>query len=126
MPIVLNLPLAHTVLRTLSAKPHLHDHRVWADARPEGTAHSVAGWTVTLAGAEWTQCHEIVIYRGKRRSVPMLAQELLGLSYNQARTLFFHCDEQQAINMLCGLVGHAYQQQFHQLIAAAEQFNRAS
>lgn len=126
MPIVLNLPLANAVLRTLSAKPHLHDHRAWAEARPEGVAHSIAGWAVTLAGAEWTQTHEIVVYHGKRRSVPVLAQELLGLRYEQARMLFFHCDEQQAINMLCGLITQATRQQFHQLVTATGQFNRAS
>ncbi|MGV9611372.1 hypothetical protein [Nocardia xishanensis] len=126
MPTVLNLPLANAVLRTLRAVPHLHDHTVWAERRPEGIAHSIAGWTVTLAGAQWTEYNEMVTYRGKLRSVPMLAQDLLGLTYNQARTLFYHCDEQQAINLLTSLVGQAARVQAFQLMAYAAQFHRAS
>ncbi|MET7774082.1 hypothetical protein [Nocardia sp. NPDC005366] len=104
---VLNLELAQAVLRALHAKPHLHHARLWRRECVEGTAYNVAGWTVTLAGAEWTENGELVRYKGRVRAVPMLAQELLGLPHAQARRLFYQCDEDQAVGLLADLVAHA-------------------
>ncbi|MGW4364562.1 hypothetical protein ACWEKT_02865 [Nocardia takedensis] len=107
MPLLFNLPLARAVLERLHAVPHLHDHTVWRAERPEGTAYSVAGWVVTLAGAQWTETRELVRYKGEMRAVPMLARELLGLPHAQARSLFYDCDAEQAVRLLSALIDRA-------------------
>ncbi|WP_156370738.1 hypothetical protein [Nocardia arizonensis] len=104
---VLNLPLAHAVLRALHTKPHLHHAWLWRRECLDDTAYNIAGWTVTLAGAEWTGHGELVRYKGRVRAVPMLAQELLGLPHTQARRLFYHSDEDQAVRLLSDLIAHA-------------------
>ncbi|MFI6045329.1 hypothetical protein ACIA8C_27115 [Nocardia sp. NPDC051321] len=126
MPALLNLPLAALVLHTLRAKPHLHDHTVWADERPEGIAHSVAGWTVTLVGAVWVPVCGFVSWRGKLRSVPVLARELLGLSPSEAHMLIYHCNEEQAVNLLGHWVDAACVQQYRRLAAMEAELEKAS
>ncbi|GAA5087189.1 hypothetical protein GCM10023319_35220 [Nocardia iowensis] len=126
MPALLNLPLAALVLHTLRTKPHLHDHTVWADARPEGVAHSVAGWTVTLVGAAWVPVCGFVSWRGKLRSVPVLARELLGLSPADAQMLIYHCNEEQAVSLLAQWVDDACAQQYHRLAAMEAELEKAS
>ncbi|WP_157978296.1 MULTISPECIES: hypothetical protein [Nocardia] len=119
---VLNLPLARKVLAALHAHPHLHDHTHWREIRPDGTAYNIAGWTVTLAGAQWTGIGEFVRYEGRTRIVPMLAQELLALPHTQARKLFYDSNEEQAVRLLSSLISHAARIQGGQLWRLAEQF----
>ncbi|MBF6333361.1 hypothetical protein [Nocardia transvalensis] len=127
MPGLLNLPLATLLLETLQANPHLHDRNVWAEVRPDGVAHCVAGWTVTLAGAIWvpTPMPGMVSWRGQLRSIPVLTQELLGLTTFQAQTLIYHSDEQQAVDLLKGWIAEARAHQHAQLARLERELGRA-
>ncbi|MEU2030763.1 hypothetical protein [Nocardia amamiensis] len=126
MPTVLNLPLAAKVLKTLRAKPHLHDSRVWAEVRADGIAHCVAGWTVTLAGAEWGPIPGMVTWRGKLRAIPVLAGELLGISDSEARMLMYDCDEEQAVALLDRWIFGACADQYVKLCVLEQDSGRAS
>ncbi|MET7771420.1 hypothetical protein [Nocardia sp. NPDC005366] len=114
---VLNLPLARKVLRALHTHPHLHNATLWRSEHDGETAHNIAGWAVTLAGAEWIGTGELVRYRDRTRSVPMLARELLGLAHAQARQLFYHCNEEQGVRLLADLIAHGTRVQRAQLEA---------
>ncbi|MEV6325972.1 hypothetical protein AB0M45_33125 [Nocardia sp. NPDC051787] len=126
MPTALNLPLAALVLNTLRAHPHLHDRNVWAEARADGVAHCVAGWTVTLAGAEWGSFPGMVTWRGRLRAIPVLAGELLGISDSEARMLMYDCNEEQAVALLDRWIFEACADQYIKLCVLEQDCGRAS
>ncbi|MGW4769903.1 hypothetical protein ACWEO2_17885 [Nocardia sp. NPDC004278] len=122
----MNLPLARRVLDALRTKPHLHDQSVWREDRAEGVAHCVAGWTVELSGAVWGPLPGLVSWRGKLRSIPVLAGDLLGLDPAQARELCYLRDEAEVVAVLARWVEQSCVHQHAQLVALQADFYRAS
>ena len=91
-----NVPLLRKVLEHITAHPEEWNQEWWAVKSTEsscGTACCVAGWTVSWAGHgfQWDSEGRSSVYlkEDDMRSIPHVAQDLLGLSPQQANTLFF-------------------------------------
>jgi hypothetical protein len=98
-----NLALLRKIFDHWRAHPEQFDQDTWASRDPDGNVtHCVAGWAVALSpechiawytpvkgvsAAEWVYDRD-----GNHRLIRDLAEELLGLTYDEARRLFFGTD----------------------------------
>lgn len=114
-----NVELFRRINEVISAHPKEHDQTAWEMCSFEcGTVRCVAGWAIFLkTGAnlyvrptlvddgETTlspQVHELAGELGVLPSVPAVARELLGLTRDEAASLFYSAEDEEAR----ALVGH--------------------
>ena len=112
---MLNTELFRRINEVISARPEEHDQSAWEVRSPEcGTARCVAGWAIFLTtGANLyvrpdpdvlddgetilsPQVHELADELGVLPSVPAVARELLGLTRDEAASLFYSAEDDEA------------------------------
>lgn len=110
-----NVELFRRINEVISARPEEHDQTTWEMRSPEcGTVRCVAGWAIFLTtGAnlyarpapldlddgETTlspQVRELAGELGVPPSVPAVARELLGLTRDEAASLFYSAEDDEA------------------------------
>lgn len=81
----------------LETHPNSHDQAVFAERNSCGTVHCAAGWTVVLAGwplfwvkaAASTEVANKTYNDGRFLPVDLAAQQILGLTDEQANSIFY-------------------------------------
>lgn len=96
-----NLKLISDVLNNIKENPDHHWQAEWGVKTECGTTHCVAGWACEMSGhpLAWDGlCASDYTVSGLH--VPVLAQELMGLTDDEANRLFFETNEQEAVELL--------------------------
>jgi hypothetical protein len=96
-----NVDLMLAVREQITSHPETHDQTMWGRKTECGTTYCIAGWAAVLSGAEplWdididdTEEAATALHAGRgdkpyQRSIRTIAEEALGISYQEAGRLF--------------------------------------